>query len=264
MFALLLACATSTDSADTALDTDTSGDSDTATDTGTETGDTDTGGDTDTDTAQDTGDEPPPPVAMMLYTFNFVTQTAVADVSLEVDGTTQSSDASGHATFNIPPNFDAYVQATAGEEYYPAYYAISGDEMRFDAGIGLTDRATANVLASLYGVSLDPEKGIVSVAVLGGVEPATARAGATVTLDTTYDLAITQSATSPTGFDLGSTTTGAGTGVVVFVNVPPGDVTLSVSGEGVTTCTTFASTERLQTSLPVVADATNTMTLYCR
>jgi hypothetical protein len=238
------------------------------TDTPAETEETDTPSDTEeTDT-----EEEPTTGQIQLVVSDFLTGAAVDGATVTAMDQTAETDAAGEALFNLPPG-DRFAMEVTAEGVVP---------IRFEHGpvtAGLAQRTSAQVvsedtltlLSGGLGIPIDPSKGHLIVQISGVVvddnkfDSEDGIVGASVSISANASVSLVEDA-NPLGFAPGNTVALAGArGIVVFVNVDPGEVTLTRTLPGGETCglTYGVITGAVYDDVQVRAGAFTNAAYYC-
>jgi hypothetical protein len=252
MLFLLLACTGKDDDSGVAND-------DTSVVTG-DSGDSADTGDSGTDTSTQQED-----VMGTFSLLDLLTGTPVEGAALTSGSETAVSDADGLATVPVEANGDHVVHITASG-YRVHHIELTTDAADFGMTLHMASDAAVRGISALFGVTADPALGMLVVSVeepdgSGGFDPIV---GATVSLDTSYDLAIVSDPDGTSGYSEGNMLVEGGSTFVVFGNVTPGEVRITVQTPTSMACTTAPSETSLDVSANVFADEFTTIVYVCR
>jgi hypothetical protein len=201
----------------------------------------DTDGADDTDAA-DTDEAPS--TGRVEFTFSeFLSKSAIEGASVTAMDMDLSTDANGKVTFDLPAGERFTAELTADGmvphlwEHGPVTVGMSQRTSKL-----VVSETTLALLSAGLGVPIDPTKGHLIVQVSpatlrdNGYDSTSALVGASVTISAGATVSLVEDA-NPLGFTPGDTITMAGgVGIVVFVNVDPGEVTLTRTVPGGETC----------------------------
>lgn len=171
----------------------------------------------------------------------FQTTTPLEGATLSIGDETHVTGSDGKAVFHHPKGED-FVAILTKDGYLDQYLyggAPTGD--RYSRLLGIPDEATLVGLGAALGLALDPNDTLLNVAVRelrpdGTTIPL---AGATVSLDVAYDVALIRDNATPTGFNVGTTTLDTDPTSVYFVNSAAGQVTPTIVPPAGYTCAVF-------------------------
>jgi hypothetical protein len=233
---------------DTESDTDTDADTDT---------DTDSDADTDTDTDTDV----PEIVGTMMVT-DYTTTAAIDRVDVTIDGETYDTDTTGIASVEAPGN-SSFAAELYRSSYMRTSVFLTTDEAPFAAEHALWTQSFLTTLERAFGVTYDETLAtvFVHVEVSDGAGGWTTAAGATVDLDVAYAGTFHGRGEA---YASGNTLEEDSSSFVVFGNVTPGTVIVSVTPPNAETCTTFPSTTRFDGEIVATADRSSSLLVRCQ
>ncbi len=200
----------------------------TACDGGEDDTDMDSDSDSDTDTAE--------VFDSSITSADFLSQLPIADVIFDIDGAGFTSDEAGDVFFNTP---DGTFEATASVDgYLDSYWTFHNDAALIALDTVLVSEIAAGAIGDAVGGPLDPTKGVVVVSVFGagGIG---FTSGVAVALDANSRVSLAADSAAAIGFSPGATTLAASAGWIVFIDVPAGDVTATLTPSGAETCTLY-------------------------
>ncbi|MFT6144329.1 MAG: hypothetical protein ACJAZO_002494 [Myxococcota bacterium] len=213
--------------------------------------DTDMDSDSDTDTAE--------VFDSTITAADFLSGLPTADVTFDINGTDFTTDADGVVMFNAP---DGTFQATASlDDYLDSYWTFFNDGATVSLYTVLVSDIGAGAIANAVGGPLDTTKGVVVVSVFGTAANGSAP-GVGVALDTTSRVSLAADSAADIGFSAGATTLADSNGWIVFIDVPAGEVTATLTPSGTETCTLYPG-DIATGSFTVVADAVNHVSYTC-
>jgi hypothetical protein len=185
----------------------------------------------DTDPPVDTDDTDMDGVRLRGIVMDFSTKAPLEGVAYSGEGYSGTTDASGEFRIWVPAESDTLISLTA--DGYPRHdlYQWAGMGNSYFNNVMMSDATIAQLAAALQ-LTHDPTKCIISVSLSewdGNASSSAHLAGVTVGMDATYDVALATDASSPYGVSPGTTTLAGGGSEVTFVNVPAGEVTLTIT-----------------------------------
>lgn len=235
--------------------------------------DTDSPVDTEeTDSPVDTEEEEPTTGSVRVVVADFLTGAALDGATVTAMDLEEQTDAAGEAVFELTP----------GERFAMEVSADGSVPMRFEHGpvtAGMAQRTslqvvsedTLTLLAGGLGIPIDPAKGHLIVQISGamvdgnGFDSTGGIVGASVSISANASVSLVEDA-NPLGFAPGDTVALAGgLGIVVFVNVDPGEVVVTRTLPGGETCglTYGVVTGAVYDDVQVRAGAFTNATYYC-
>lgn len=213
----------------------------------------------DTEPAGDTDDTDEEGTRLRFILQDFSTETLLEGVAYSADGYAGTTDASGEFRIWAPPGSIAKVSLTAaGYPQHDLYqWAPPTDSFFTNA---LLAEATIAQLAGALQIQVDPTKGILVVGLSdwdgGDASPANLP-GVTVSLDAGYDAALASDASSPFGVSPGTTTLADSSSDVTFVNLPAGEVAITITPPDGYVCANGPTT------VEVIAGGVVAAAIYC-
>lgn len=211
-----------------------------------------------TTASADSGDVTPPVIATARL-LNPMSGAGVAGMTVTdiVDGAVCTTDGQGECALEVAGGASFHLAATDGEHLEHRLFGVAAAEdfttISFVATAQLTDQ-----VYSLLDVSRDESMGTVVVGLdRPNLSPAS---GASAAIDAASEMVFVFGATRP---EEGDTIVRGGNGVVTFVNVPPGPVTVSATGAEGTTCEVAPAREQTAHIVESVAGAVSVVTFIC-
>ena len=190
----------------------------------------------------------------------FYTGTKIKGAEVTYGDVTVTTDDDGYAEFDVAADAVA-VFTMSHAEYRPTVFHnyIGGGTYETDSRVPSTN--TLSLLGQLMGLTPDESKGILLVQ-LFGTDPtyegdAPPVAGATIDVDAAYQVALTYDEEADFGLGPSNTTTEGELSYVIFVNLDPGTITISVDEPEGYACTYGAM------SVDVAANSYNSVSLFC-
>jgi len=175
-----------------------------------------------------------------------------------------STDENGRAMFELEPFVPFEVLVEPPSLLPVHFFGITGEE-DFGMTREIPDEATTQGLGQALGAPYNPDKGIVTVLVREEVNGKFEFVAGTKVTTTAVNDGVFVSDTAPPGFTPGDTTLGEGKPTdVLFVNVDPGSVPLSVEPPEGYSCNVFpGDTPQGSESVIAYAGAVSTLSIVC-
>lgn len=240
---LVLGCPPAEDKGDSAT---TDGDADT---------DTDADGDADADTDTDTDTDVPVPATLAFG--DYLGGEPVEGATVTMGASTGTTDAGGAVTVQVPAEGNFWIDVTHPD--YPAHHVdLYGKAGGFSAGLGMISNAAILAVGYTFGVTADPAKGLLAVAVVDGRD-GTGLDGTTVTLDVASDVSVVK---GDAGIGPGPMIP-VGGNAVVFGNVIAGPVNITLATPAMETCVNFAGGTTFDGATESFAGGVSLVTFVC-
>ncbi len=179
---------------------------------------------------------------------SFPSDAPLAGARAEAGDATGSTDATGTVVLPIPTR-EGFAARFVYPDFHDTWQYGFNDDDSFTVRSYKVSRETTAAITSSVGVTLDPAQGIV-VGVVFTVDDTGSLAylpGASVSLDVPVEASMVPDATGSAGFSLGDTTRDDAQSWVIFLNVPAGEVTPTVTPPGDQVCTVFPGVEHSMT-----------------
>ena len=194
----------------------------------------------DTDVADDEGVG-----TVQLTLAEFLSREPIEGADITAAGASYTSDAAGEATLEIAPDarFETVIEATGFPLHRWEDGPVTAGMNQATARLLVSDTTLAT-LGGALGVPVDDTKGLVIVQLTratvasdgSGFDSTGALVGGSVSLSASSTVSLVEDA-SPIGLTMGDTVgLASGSGIVVFVNVDPGEVTVTYTPPGGETC----------------------------
>lgn len=164
------------------------------------------------------------PMSLTLVMRDFLSGTAIEGLSVAIGGETETTDADGEVTFELPPNADVMALVT-GEGTRDHYLHLRTPAA--DATITYTiatDTTISAMEALLSPLTVDDTKGLLSVSVRDA-ETGASIPGMTITADATSQLTLVFDTEGTGGVSAGNVTLEGSSSTAILVNVDAGEVT---------------------------------------
>jgi len=204
----------------------------------------------------DTGvGDPPVPVEGTFVMLDALSGDARTDVVLTSAYGEEVGTEDGEGTLQLLPG-GFLVTASADDARDHRLVGVAGDA-DFELLSFMSNRTLDGQVMGMLARAADPAKGFLVVAVdHPDLSPA---AGASVSVDGTYDVAFTLGATGPReGTDITSSAS-----FVTFANVSPGPVVVEVTPPEGEACGVFPALAEGAAGVDIVADTVTVLTLHC-
>lgn len=160
------------------------------------------------------------------YTYSdLATHAPLANATLTFNGEIFTTDAEGALRFQAPAG--THVQVDMELEGYPTFRGyFYQPRVDYTQGQLIPSNATLAQLSGALGITLDPAKAVVLLALFQPTEEGGADflPGVTVDLDAAYDVPLAFDSNSPYGFSVGNTTLPDVYSNIIFANVTAGAV----------------------------------------
>lgn len=222
--------------------------------------DTDTDSDTDTDTINTNS------VLMTRSPVDGISGVVVSDATASLDGEQLTLDAESNFEFILERGEPAELVVSAEDYLDTVEIYHPDDELGIRGSVLMLSEAIVGALGSQLGLERDPEKAIVYVNLSDTTtDPYSTIPGATITLSAASDASLVSDASSAFQVSGGNTTLEGSASNVFFVNVPTGELDISVDlPDGLSGCEYSPGGVALEAWSPTIpADAFVGITLLC-